>query len=79
MNNLNIYNSLPLQHRADIIWSRGTYIQAVESPDYDVVLYKIDGYYVEVYYSIDNNDLHDIRMLHNESRLNAYKQFEKVA
>jgi hypothetical protein len=72
-----IYNKLPIQHRAEIIWNRGKFVQAVESEDYDIALYKVDGRYVEVFYSIDNNDLHDIKMLANESRLSAYLKSEK--
>jgi hypothetical protein len=71
---MKVYNSLPMQHRADIIWSQGQFVQAIESDDFDIALYKVNDRYVEVYYSIVKNDLHDIKMLNDEARLRAYQQ-----
>ena len=66
------YDLLPVNHKAEILWSKGEFIEAIEYRDYDVSLYFMDGHYVEIFYSVKNNQIEDIRVMEDKSRLSLY-------
>ncbi|MDQ3046856.1 MAG: hypothetical protein M3R27_04850 [Bacteroidota bacterium] len=72
MKTITDYKSLPVNHKAEILWSKGEFIEAIEYRDYDVSLYAIDGLFVEMFYSVKDNQIEDIRVVEDNSRLKLY-------
>jgi hypothetical protein len=66
-----LYSSLPLHHKAEIVWSKGTLIEAIETKEHDISIYFIEGLYVEVIYSIVLNEVQDIRILEESEQIKA--------
>jgi hypothetical protein len=66
------YNLLPLRDKAELLKSRGEFIEAVASEDYDVSLYNMDGEYIELFYSIAYDKIEEIKVVEDLNRLEMY-------
>ena len=66
------YNSLPIDEKVEILWRYGQYIETISEKKYDVSLYGIDGLYIEVFYPANSNNVTDIRVIEDQSRLDRY-------
>jgi hypothetical protein len=69
----NNYDKLPVSQKADILWDEGKFIDSIELNDFDVSLYALDNRYFEMYYSLENNRIEKIRVIHDPSRLKKYR------
>jgi hypothetical protein len=67
------YDQLPVNQKADILWGEGKLIEAMEMNNFDVALYELDNKYFEIYYSLENNRIEKIRVVHDPKRLKKYK------
>jgi len=45
------FNKLSLAQQADIVWNCGTFIAERQEENHTIMLYQIEGFYVEVFYS----------------------------
>lgn len=60
--------------RADALWSRGVHIGSRGGPIHSVLLYQLDGFYVEVYYRCSDNVVTRLRPFSSTHQLEPYLQ-----
>lgn len=72
MVNSNKYNLLSIEEKAEILCHSGEFIEMVQSDNFDVSLYTLDGEYVELFYSIAYNRIEEIWTLKDPKRLELY-------
>lgn len=72
MINANKYNLLSIEDKAEILCHRGEFIEMIQSGNFDVSLYILEGHYVELFYSIAYNRIEEIWTLRDPKRLELY-------
>jgi len=65
------FNLLDEMEQAEAVWS-GTHIGERHNDQYSILLYQIDGFYVEVYYHRDYNTISKLRSFSSTDQLAAY-------
>ena len=50
MTTIKLFNSLDKQEQADVLSEAGDYLYTRQEPEFIIDLYKVDGFFVEVYY-----------------------------
>jgi hypothetical protein len=63
---------LDLNSRADIVWADGEFIGARDYYGYKVVLYVLEGLYVEVWVFASTNKIEKVEAVQNEKDLQHY-------
>ena len=66
------YNILPSFKQLALVWSKGVFIAKRFESDFLVMLYQIQSFYVEVYYSRFDNDVEKIYPFNNTDQLEPY-------
>lgn len=56
------FDDLSLSKKALILKEFGVFIHSVESQNYKILLYALNHYFVEAYYSFDSNEIEEIRV-----------------
>jgi hypothetical protein len=54
------FDTLPIDLRAQIVWTRGRYVETIVYYNQRVNLYSIDEYFVEVFYNGEKNEVERI-------------------
>ena len=70
---MTIYQFLALDGReqAEIVWSGEIVANRIEG-EYNLILYQIDSFYVEVWYHIEDNDVRKMRSFLSTEQLLPY-------
>lgn len=66
------FDNLELNKRATLLWEKGEFISHIEYGNRRICLYILEGNYVEVYYSIEENMIENIQITNNEKRIQNY-------
>lgn len=57
--------------QAEAVWS-GTHIGTRPDANFDILLYQVDGFYVEVYYEREHNTITRLRSFSSVNQLEPY-------
>ena len=63
---------LPAFEKAQYIWAEGEFIGGRTTAEYQLLLYQLEGFYAEVFYSIAEKRIENIEVLRDESLLGLY-------
>jgi len=72
MINAHKYNLLSIEEKAETLCHKGEFIEMIQSENFDMSLYTLDGHYVELFYSIAYNRIEEIWTLKDPKRLELY-------
>lgn len=72
MINKDIFEGLPIDLKGDFVFSKGTFIDSRVYGFLKMALYKIDSFFVEVVYNIENNSIEDIIFISNKKVIRFY-------
>jgi hypothetical protein len=67
------FNALDKTQQAEIVWN-GAHIGNRRDEEYEILLYQIDSFYVEVYYHPDHNVISKMRSFPSTDQLAPYLQ-----
>ena len=73
MINKGIFESLPIDLKGDFVFQKGTFITSRVYGFFKMALYKMDSFFVEVVYSVDNNTIEDIIFITDSDLQRFYK------
>jgi len=65
------FNQLDEMEQAEAVWS-GTHIADRQDKEHNILLYQIDGFYVEVYYHREYNVIRKLRSFSSVTQLEPY-------
>jgi len=65
------FNMLDEMEQAEAIWG-GKNVAKRSEGEFEVLLYQIDGFYIEVYYHVDGNSLWKFNPITSKQQLNTY-------
>jgi len=65
------FNLLDEMEQAEAVWG-GTHIGDRQDKEHNIILYQIDGFYVEVYYHRDYNVIRKFRSFSSVTQLEPY-------
>jgi len=57
------FSSLPLTTQADLLWEHGSFVRVQSKQELTVSLYKMTGFYVEVFYEQELNKIERIEVV----------------
>ncbi|MBB1283532.1 hypothetical protein HRH25_04025 [Flavisolibacter sp. BT320] len=60
------------EEKIDAIKQEGAFLHVRNEAGIDIILYQIDGFYVEVYFEAENNDRMTIRSFDDTASLDIY-------
>ena len=63
---------LPSDEQARYIWGKGTFLMSRQLGRYNISLYHLEGFYVEIWYNKDDNTIYAITPFRDTSRLEPY-------
>jgi hypothetical protein len=66
------FDNIPFIHIIEFVLLFGDFINATIYYGQKVVLYAVEGFYVELYYSMDEEDITHISILEDHNRLHHY-------
>jgi hypothetical protein len=66
------FMALELNERANYLWEFGVYIMAREEGEFKINLYRVNTYYVEVFYSAKDNEIVIIKPFKSINALSPY-------
>jgi hypothetical protein len=69
---LNEFKLLDLNEQAQATWDHGILMGFREDPEYHMVLYRIDDFYIELHYHTSQNEITAIESFISEERLTPY-------
>jgi hypothetical protein len=65
------FNLLSENDQAEVVWS-GSHIGERTENEYEILLYQVDGFYVEVFYHKEQNQIVRFRSFSSLNQLNPY-------
>ncbi len=68
------FKRLKLQHKYNLLKKEGTHLASRIYSTYNIHLFQLENFYVEVWYKIALNQIYWIEVLQNESALDQYLQ-----
>ncbi|MGQ0828282.1 MAG: hypothetical protein ACT4ON_07795 [Bacteroidota bacterium] len=72
MTNPNKFNLLSIEEKAELLCHKGELIEMIQTENFDLSLYTLDGHYVELFYSVAYNRISEIWTLNDPKRLELY-------
>jgi hypothetical protein len=66
------FSALPLDERIEILWYYGEFIESISEGKFDVSLYELYGFYVEVFYHLNSDSLVNVKVIDNDGQLERY-------
>ena len=66
------YNGLDVEQRAEILWDKGVYLATRQEKEFRILLYQIDGFYVEVWYNTNKNAISRLKSFRSTNPLDPY-------
>ena len=73
MINKDIFEGLPIDLKGDFVFSKGTFIDSRVYGFLKMALYKMDSFFIEVVYSLDNNKIEDVIYISDSDVKRFYK------
>ncbi len=71
--NIEEYIKLPLNDRADVLWKNAVFVDdRVIYNKFTIAIYHLFNFYVEVYYSVKDNSIKDVKAIHQEEDWDGY-------
>jgi hypothetical protein len=64
------------REQANVVWSKGVHLGERYNPEHKILLYQIEGFYVEVFYNPVSNAIKRLRSFSNTGQLRPY--LEKI-
>gem|GEM_PF-3822842 len=62
----NEYNALKIDDRATLLWDKGQHLETwYDYGKFRILLYVLGDMFVEVYYKLDSNNIHEIKAWQN--------------
>jgi len=68
------YNLLPEDKKTAVLWKGGIYIGKRKTEEHTIVLYQLDAFYVEVFYTLYRKHIDRIECSENTSLLDLYAE-----
>ena len=72
------FNSLDETQQANVLWEYGVHISERPSKYYNLILYQLDGFYVEVWYHPEENSIKRLRSFSSTDQLEPYLSKIKI-
>jgi hypothetical protein len=66
------YKQLDETEQATTLWNQGAHLGERFNGEHNILLYQMDGFYVEVFYDPDRNAIVRIRSFRNTGQLRPY-------
>lgn len=66
------YDALPLDEKVEILWYYGEFIESIAEGKFDVSLYELYGFYVEVFYHLNSDSLINVKVVEDDGQLERY-------
>ena len=66
------FNQLDEAGRIHALFEKGVYLATRETTEFEILLYQIEGFYVEVYFDIDRDVIHKLLGFENLNQLRPY-------
>lgn len=70
------FNAMDENQQARVIWEQGVAVAGREEGNYKLLLYQIDGFYVEIWYHSIKNDISRFKTFASTAPLDPY--LEKI-
>lgn len=70
--NINEFDLLDINKKANILFSEGEYCGVRAYYNYKINLYSLSDFFVEVYYSPDNNEIEKIEIVKDDKILDRF-------
>jgi hypothetical protein len=75
------FNILDEAEQQEALWDKGVHIGERQESPYRIILYQLDSFYVEVFYHMEYNQIHQFRNFSSTDELNKItlmRAFEKI-
>lgn len=69
---LYIYNALPDEEKAEILWRQGTYLTTRSQDHFRINLHSLSNFFLEEWYDIVQNEIVRFRTFRSKSQLEVY-------
>ena len=66
------FKMLDEMEQAETLWNKGVHIGERFDEEHNIILYQIDGFYVEVFYHREDNDIIKFRTFSSTEQLESY-------
>ena len=66
------YKLLDYTDQACVLWNKGVFLCERKAGQHTIALYQIDGFYVEVFYHREHNQIERLRSFRNVDQLRPY-------
>lgn len=66
------YDKLEFNERAKLLWDKGDFVAHIEYYNRKICLYILEGFYVEVYYEVEENRIENIKTTSDKKRIALY-------
>ena len=70
---INLFNDLPIDLKGDFVFQKGIFIDSRVYGFLKMVLYKLPNFFIEVVYSVDNNNIEDVIYITDSDVQRFYK------
>lgn len=72
------FNLKEKDDQADTLWEHGVHITDREDEEHKFILYQIEGFYVEVWYHKESNEIRKLRSFASTKQLDPYLSKIKI-
>jgi hypothetical protein len=66
------FTALPLDEKIEILWYYGEFLESISEGKFDVSLYELYGFYVEVFYHLNSDSLVNVKVIEDNAQLERY-------
>jgi len=66
------FNNLDEAEQQEALWDKAVHIDQRQEAEYRIGLYQLDGFYVEVFYHMEYNQIHRFRSFSSTDQLQPY-------
>jgi hypothetical protein len=66
------FNTLEADDQAFITWYEGVYLEQYFDGTFNILLFQVDGFYVEVFYHPTQDEVYGYRSFHSPESLDPY-------
>ena len=70
---INLFNDLPIDLKGDFVFQKGIFVGSRVYGFLKMVLYKLPNFFIEVVYSVDNNNIEDVIYITDSDVQRFYK------
>ena len=66
------FNALSEDEKAAVLWSKGDFVTERKENNFNILLYQVQSFYVEVFYSGNENKISRLRSFSSTEQLEPY-------